>query len=64
MLGYVTSVTYSPALGHPIALALLADGAKRLDQTVVAASPMTNTSVAVRVVGSCFYDPRGVRQNG
>ncbi len=64
MLGYVTSVTYSPALGHPIALALLADGAKRLDQTVVAASPMTNTSVAVRVVGSCFYDPQGVRQNG
>ena len=64
MLGYVTSVTYSPALGHPIALALLADGARRLDQTVIAASPMTNTSVAVRVVGSCFYDPQGVRQNG
>jgi sarcosine oxidase subunit alpha len=64
MLGYVTSVTYSPALGHPIALALLTDGAKRLDQTMVATSPITNTSVAVRVVRSCFYDPQGVRQNG
>ena len=64
MVGYVTSVTYSPALGHPIALALLANGAKRLGQTIVAASPLTNTRVAVRVVGSCFYDPQGVRQNG
>jgi glycine cleavage system aminomethyltransferase T len=64
MLGYVTSVTYSPALGHPIALALLADGAKRLDQTIIAASPMTNTSVAVRIVRSSFYDPQGARQNG
>jgi heterotetrameric sarcosine oxidase alpha subunit len=64
MVGYVTSVTYSPTLGHPIALALLANGARRHGETIVAASPMSGDFVAVRVVAPHFYDPEGKRQNG
>ena len=64
MIGYVTSVTYSPTLGHPIALALLANGARRMGETIIAASPMSGDFVPVRVVAPHFYDPEGKRQNG
>ncbi len=64
MIGYVTSVTYSPTLGHPIALALLANGARRMGETIIAASPLSGDNVPVRVVAPHFYDPEGKRQNG
>jgi glycine cleavage system aminomethyltransferase T len=64
MVGHVTSVTWSPTLGHPIALALLASGARRMGETVVAASPMSGDFVPVRVVSPHFFDPEGARQNG
>jgi methylglutamate dehydrogenase subunit C len=64
MIGHVTSVTWSPTLGHPIALALLANGARRMGETVVAASPLSGDFVPVRVVAPHFFDPEGARQNG
>ena len=64
MIGHVTSVTWSPTLGHPIALALLANGARRRGETMIAASPMSGDFVQVRVTTPYFFDPEGARQNG
>ncbi|MBI1775436.1 MAG: sarcosine oxidase subunit alpha family protein [Proteobacteria bacterium] len=61
MLGHVTSVTGSPSLGHPIALALLKGGLSHKGRTVIAAVPMLNESVVARVVEPVFYDPEGAR---
>jgi heterotetrameric sarcosine oxidase alpha subunit len=64
MVGHVTSVTWSPTLGHPIALALLANGARRRGETMIAASPLSGEFVQVQVTSPYFYDPEGTRQNG
>jgi heterotetrameric sarcosine oxidase alpha subunit len=64
MVGHVTSVTWSPTLGHPIALALLASGSRRMGETIVAASPLSGDAVPVKVVSPYFFDPQGARQNG
>jgi sarcosine oxidase subunit alpha len=61
MLGHVTSASFSPTLGHPIALALLAGGASRMGSTLVAAAPLFDEAVEVKVVPSAFYDPQGLR---
>jgi heterotetrameric sarcosine oxidase alpha subunit len=63
MLGHVTSPTFSPTLGRPIALALLKGGLARKGQTVVAAAPLDGSFVAARVVAPVFYDPAGERLN-
>jgi glycine cleavage system aminomethyltransferase T len=57
-------VTWSPTLGHPIALALLASGSRRMGETIVAASPLSGDAVPVKVVSPYFFDPQGARQNG
>jgi sarcosine oxidase subunit alpha len=64
MVGHVTSVTWSPTLGHPIALALLANGPRRMGETIIAASPLSGDFVPVRVTSPYFFDPEGARQNG
>jgi heterotetrameric sarcosine oxidase alpha subunit len=64
MLGHVTSVTFSPTLGRPIALALLAGGLARKGETMTAAAPLDGVTVAARVVEPAFYDPAGERLHG
>src|SRR5262249_50898687 len=64
MLGHVTSATFSPTLGRPIALALLTNGVARQGETVVAAAPLDDVMVAARVVRPVFYDPAGERLHG
>jgi heterotetrameric sarcosine oxidase alpha subunit len=64
MLGHVTSPTFSPALGHPIALALLTGGTARKGETVIAAAPLDGSAVPARIVDPVFYDPAGERVNG
>jgi heterotetrameric sarcosine oxidase alpha subunit len=64
MLGHVTSPTFSPTLGRPIALALLKGGIARKGETVVAAAPLDGSFVPARVVEPVFYDPTGERLNG
>jgi heterotetrameric sarcosine oxidase alpha subunit len=64
MLGHVTSATFSPTLGRPIALALLKDGFVRRGETLVAAAPLDGLSVNARVVDPVFYDPAGERLHG
>ncbi len=61
MIGHVTSSYHSAALGHSIALAMVADGRARLGQTLHV--PMPDRTIAVRVVSSVFYDPDGERLN-
>ncbi|MEO8133400.1 MAG: sarcosine oxidase subunit alpha family protein [Betaproteobacteria bacterium] len=61
MQGHVTSATFSPTLGRPIALALLSGGVARAGEVLVAASPLIGLAVRVRVVLPAFYDPEGVR---
>jgi glycine cleavage system aminomethyltransferase T len=64
MLGHVTSPTFSPTLGRPIALALLKSGMARKGETVVAAAPIDGSFVPARVVEPVFYDPTGERLHG
>ena len=65
-VGFVTASVASGALGRSIALALLDDGRRRLDETVrVTVESATGLgSVAARVVAPAFYDVRGERLRG
>jgi sarcosine oxidase subunit alpha len=62
--GHVTSATWSPTLGHPIALALLARGAERNGERLHAVFPLAGGNTAVRVVDPVFVDPEGRRVHG
>lgn len=61
--GWVSSTTYSPALGKNIALALLDHGQKRAGETVRVIDFLSDTTLRAKVVSPHFYDPEGVRQN-
>ncbi len=62
--GYMTSVCYSPILGHTIGLGLLKRGAERMGETVRAVSPLTGADVEVEIVSAHFVDPEGERLRG
>jgi heterotetrameric sarcosine oxidase alpha subunit len=64
MLGHVTSASFSPTLGRPIALALLTGGIARKGDTVTAAAPIDGMFIKARVVDPVFYDPAGERLHG
>jgi sarcosine oxidase subunit alpha len=59
--GFVSSAALSEYLGHPIALGFLQDGAQRLEQELIATSPLSRESVRVRVVHRVFVDPDNTR---
>ncbi len=59
--GYVTSVAFSPTLGHWIGLGLLANGPARLDETIRIYDPIRNGDTLAEVVSPVFYDPEGAR---
>ena len=61
--GWVTSTTYSSALGRNIALALLANGAERRGETVLCVDFVGHSRVRAEVVSPHFFDPEGKRQN-
>ncbi len=62
--GYVSSVAYSPHLGHWIGLGLLAGGMGREGETVRAYDPVRNGDVKVRICSPVFVDPKGDRLRG
>jgi heterotetrameric sarcosine oxidase alpha subunit len=62
--GHVTSVTFSPAVGSHIGLALLARGQTRVGEMVRVVDLLAGETVPCRVTAPCFVDPEGVRQNG
>lgn len=59
--GYVTSVAYSPMLGHWIGLGLLARGQERLGERIRAHSPTRGGDIDGEIVPSVFFDPEGAR---
>jgi methylglutamate dehydrogenase subunit C len=62
--GYVTSVVYSPALGHWIGLGLLQRGAERIGEVVRAYDPVRGGDLEVEVVSPVFVDATGNRLRG
>ena len=62
--GYMTSVAFSPALGHWIGLGLIAGGAARHGERVRAYDPVRHGDVLVEVCDPVFYDPAGERLRG
>ena len=64
IMGHVTSTCYSPALKHPVALALLSSGRERYGERLQAMSPLAGVNVEVEVTHHVFYDPEGKRLRG
>jgi len=62
--GWMSSVAYSPTLGHAIGLGFLARGAARMGETLRAVSPVHGTETEVEVVSPHFVDPEGERLRG
>ncbi|MEL6913433.1 MAG: sarcosine oxidase subunit alpha family protein [Pseudomonadota bacterium] len=62
--GYVTSVAYSPSLGHHIALAFLAGGRDRTGEVIRCWDGLRGLDAAVEVVSPSFIDPEGSRLRG
>jgi sarcosine oxidase subunit alpha len=59
--GWMTSVAYSPSLGHSIGLGFLQRGHERLGEIVSAVNPLQDQRMDVEVVSAHFVDPDGAR---
>jgi len=59
--GHVTSVAFSPTLGHWIGLALLQNGPARQGETIRVYDPIRNGDCLAEVVSPVFVDPAGER---
>jgi sarcosine oxidase subunit alpha len=59
--GYMTSVCYSPSLGHSIGLGYLRRGDTRIGEVVRAVDPVRDKDIAVEIVSPHFVDPEGER---
>ena len=62
--GHVTSAAFSPALGHWIALGLLANGPARTGEMIRVLDPLRHGDALAVVVSPVFVDPEGVRLRG
>ncbi|SDF43923.1 N-methylglutamate dehydrogenase subunit C [Limimonas halophila] len=61
LLGHISSTSFSPELGHSIALAFLERGREREGEVVYAQYPLYGETVAARVTSPVFVDPEGAR---
>lgn len=62
--GYMTSVAFSPHLGHWIGLGLLKHGPERLGERVRAYDPVRKGDIEVEICSPVFIDPEGARLHG
>ena len=62
--GWVSSVAFSPTLGHWIGLGFLADGAARHGEHLRAYDPLRGADIEVTITPPCQFDPEGVRLRG
>jgi methylglutamate dehydrogenase subunit C len=62
--GHMTSVAYSPTLGHWIGLGLIKRGAARVGERVRAYDPVRNGDVEVEICSAVFLDAEGARLRG
>ncbi|MBB4198830.1 sarcosine oxidase subunit alpha [Rhodoblastus sphagnicola] len=63
-LGYLTSATISPTLGHAIALGFVKGGAARIGEILRAWDGLRGTDILVEILAPAFYDSKGERSNG
>lgn len=61
--GWMTSVAYSPELGHSVGLGFLKRGQDRMGEIVRAYDPVRGKDYEVRVVAPQHIDPEGKRQH-
>ncbi len=59
--GYMTSVAYSPSLGHWVGLGLLSRAEARVGEVLAAVDPIRGETTLVEVVPAAFYDAEGAR---
>jgi sarcosine oxidase subunit alpha len=59
--GYMTSVAFSPTLGHWIGLGLLAGGPARIGEHVTAVDLLRDSAVEVEICSPVFVDPKEER---
>jgi heterotetrameric sarcosine oxidase alpha subunit len=62
--GWITSACFSPTLGHPIALALLARGRERHGERVRVYDALRGGDTEAIVCPPVFYDPEGKQTRG
>ena len=62
--GYVTSVAFSPMLGHWIGLGFIERGPARIGERVRAYDPIRNGDTEVELVSPILFDPEGKRLHG
>ncbi|WP_341864049.1 sarcosine oxidase subunit alpha family protein [Gymnodinialimonas sp. 57CJ19] len=62
--GYVTSVGYSPTLGHFIGLGFLRDGPNRAGHHLKMVDHMRGVTAEVEICDPVFFDPEGGRARG
>ena len=62
--GWMTSVAWSPELGHSIGLGFIRNGHTRIGETVRAWDGLRGRDVAVEIVSAHFLDPDGERLRG
>ncbi|MBE1285047.1 MAG: sarcosine oxidase subunit alpha family protein [Rhodobacteraceae bacterium] len=61
--GWVSSTTWSPALGCNIAMGLLKNGKSRKGETIRVINFVGGETLTAKVVSHHFFDPKGERQN-
>ncbi|MEP9378312.1 sarcosine oxidase subunit alpha family protein [Aquabacter sp. CN5-332] len=59
--GYMTSVAFSPTLGHWIGLGLITRGPERIGEMVRAYDPVRGGDIPVEICHPAFVDPEGER---
>jgi sarcosine oxidase subunit alpha len=59
--GWMSSVAYSPSLGHSIGLGFIKRGSDRIGETIIAADPLRGGQMEVEIVSPHFIDPEGER---
>ncbi len=62
--GWLSSVAWSPELGHSIGLGFLLNGENRLGERLRAYNPLRGQDILVEVCSPHHLDPEGVRQRG
>ncbi len=62
--GYVTSVAYSPTLGHMIGLGFLKNGPARHGEIIRMVDHLRKVETLCEVVNPVFFDPEGGRVRG
>lgn len=62
--GWMTSVAYSPELGHSVGLGFVKRGKDRIGEVVRAYSPVRGQDTLVEICSAHHIDPEGVRQRG